>query len=226
MNNKIKKIFKCIGMILLFLSFNSFFLAIFNIKKANISDKEYLIYLSISNILLLGIFSYIYRETLIKDLSFFKKNFLKNFWYSFKYWIIGFIIMYVGNLIITKVLNMSIANNEIMVRNYINASPLLMLFYTSIYSPIMEELTFRKSIKDCTNNKWLYILISGLLFGLMHIISYINGPLSLLYLIPYGSFGIIFAYLYYKTDNIYSTIIIHAMHNTIAIIIYLLGVTL
>ena len=134
--------------------------------------------------------------------------------------------MYISNYIITHILNMNLASNEVSVRNYINVSPLLMILSTCIYSPIVEELAFRKSIRDCTSNKWVFILISGLLFGLLHIISNINNPLGLLYLIPYGAFGITFATLYYKTNNIYSTITIHAMHNTLAIIIYLLGVTL
>ena len=226
MNNKMKNILKSIGIIFLLLTFSSLFFIIFNINKDNISDKEYLIYYSISNLILLGIFIYIYRNTLIKDLSFFKKNFFSNFFTSFKYWLIGFIIMYISNYIITYILNMNIASNEISVRNLINVSPLLMILNTCIYSPLAEELAFRKSIKDCTSNKWIYILTSGLLFGFLHIISNINGPLSLLYLIPYGAFGIAFSTLYYKTNNIYSTITIHAMHNTLAIIIYLLGVSL
>ena len=226
MNSKIKNILKSAGIILLLLTFSSLFFIIFNIDKNTITDKEYLIYYTISNLILLGIFIYIYRKTLIKDLSFFKKNFPSNLFNSFKYWLLGFSIMFISNLIITHILKMSIANNEIAVRNYINISPLLMIFNTCIYSPIAEELVFRKNIKDCTNNKWIYILVSGLLFSLLHIINYINSPLSLLYLIPYGSLGIIFSYLYYKTDNIYSTITIHAIHNILAIIIYLLGVTL
>ncbi len=226
MNNKTKNILKSIGIIFLLLTFSSLFFLIFNINKEIISDREYLIYYSVSNLILLGIFIYIYKNTITKDLSYFKKNFLKNFFISFKYWLIGLIIMYISNYIITHILNMNIASNEISVRNFINISPLLMLFNTCIYSPITEELAFRKSIKDCISNKWIYILTSGLSFGLLHIINNINSPLSLLYLIPYGAFGITFATLYYKTNNIYSTITIHAMHNTLAIIIYLLGVSL
>ena len=226
MNKNTKNILKSLGIILLLLTFSSIFFIVFNIDKNTITDKNYLIYLTISNLVLLGIFIYIYRETLVKDLSFFKKKFPSNFFYSFKYWLLGFSIMYISNLIITHLLKMNIANNEINVRNFINISPILMIFNTCIYSPITEELAFRKSIKDCISNKWTYIITSGILFGLLHIITYINSPLSLLYLIPYGSFGIAFAALYYKTKNIYSTITIHAMHNTLALIIYLLGVTL
>lgn len=226
MNNRIKKILKSIGVILLLLTFSSLFFMLLNINIETLSDKQYLIYYSISNIILLEIYICIYYKTLLNDLNFFRKKLSKNIFTSFKYWLMGFIFMYISNLILTHILKMNIANNEIAIRDFINISPILMIFNTIIFSPITEELAFRKSIKDAINNKWLYILISGLLFGLLHIITYIDSPLSLLYIIPYGSFGITFAILYQKTNNIYSTITMHTMHNTIAIIIYLLGVSI
>ena len=129
--------------------------------------------------------------------------------------------MATSNIIITFVLKQTIAGNEELVRSYIDTSPLLMIFSTVIYAPICEELTFRKSIKDAINNKYIYILTSGLLFGFLHIVSYINTPLDLVYLIPYASLGIVFATLYYKTNNIFSTITIHAMHNALSVLVYL-----
>lgn len=224
--SKGRNILKSIGIILLFLTFSSLFFMIFNIDKDNITDSRYLYYLVISNVILMGIFIYIYRKDLIKDLSYFKKNFEYNFFISFKYWLIGFVIMFISNLIITYILKLNIAGNEMEVRNFINVNPLLMILMASIVSPINEELVFRKSIKEACNNKWIYVITSGFIFGLLHVISYISTPVNLVYLIPYTSLGIVFALLYYKTDNIYSTISMHAMHNTLAIIIYLLGVSL
>ena len=96
-----------------------------------------------------------------------------------------------------------------------------MIFDVSVYAPFVEELTFRKSIRDVINNKWCYVLASGLLFGLLHIIGYIDSVSDLIYLIPYGSLGVCFALLYYKTNNIFSTIIVHSLHNSIAIFLYL-----
>ena len=226
MSSKGKSILKSVLVILLFLTFSSLFFIIFNIDKENITDKEYLNYLVISNILLMGIFIYIYRKDLIKDLSYFKKNFEYNFFNSFKYWLIGFVIMFISNLIITFILKLNIAGNETEVRNFININPILMILIACIISPVTEELTFRKSIKDACNNKWIYIIVSGFVFGLLHVISYINASIDLVYLVPYTALGISFALLYYKTNNIYSTISMHAMHNTLSIIIYLLGAKL
>ena len=226
MKNKILNLLKSLGIISLFLLFSSFFFGILNIEPSKISDNKYIIYLTCANLILLCIFIFIYRKILVNDVKSFFKNFGENMETSFKYWIIGFIIMIISNLIITYVLNKSIAGNEEQVREYIKIMPLLMTFNSVIYAPITEELTFRRSIKDAIKNKWVYILTSGLIFGILHIISYIKSPIDLIYLIPYGSLGIAFSMLYHKTNNIFSTITMHAIHNSIAIIIYLIGVLL
>lgn len=223
MKNKILNILKSISMIFLVLFFSSIFFAILNINLDTITDKEYIFYLTLSNITLIIIYILIYQKTLVKDFKNFTKNLITNLETSLKYWLIGFIIMIVSNLVITFILNKGIAGNEQDVRNYIDAFPLFMLFNTVIYAPLTEELTFRKSIKDAISNKLLYIIISGLVFGMLHIASYITTPIDLVYLIPYGALGISFAMLYYKTDNIFSTISMHAMHNLLAVIVYMLG---
>ena len=195
--------------------------SVFNINLKALSEKEYLLYTVLFELILLIIFIAIYRKTLLKNGKEYFQNFSENFKQSFKYWLVGFAIMAISNIIITFVLKQTIAGNEELVRSYIDTSPLLMIFSTVIYAPICEELTFRKSIKDAINNKYIYILTSGLLFGFLHIVSYINTPLDLVYLIPYASLGIVFATLYYKTNNIFSTITIHAMHNALSVLVYL-----
>lgn len=226
MKNKLLNISKSIGIIILMLTFTSIFFSILNINPTTISEKEYILYMSLSNIILIIIFFLIYKNTLIKDFKSYIKNLSQNIETSIKYWLIGFIIMIVSNLIITFILNKGLAGNEEEVRKLIDSFPLFMIFNAVIYAPLIEELTFRKSIKDCVSNKWIYVLTSGLVFGMLHIISYITSPIDLVYLIPYSALGISFALLYHKTNNIFSTISVHAMHNLLAVIIYLLGASL
>ena len=130
--------------------------------------------------------------------------------------------MVVSNIIIGILTGGQIAENEEAVRTLIDKFPLYMAFQVMIYAPITEELVFRKSIRDIINNKWIYSLTSGFIFGGLHAITSITDITSMLYLIPYCSLGIAFGLLYYKTDNIFSTIIIHAFHNSLALIVYLL----
>ena len=48
----------------------------------------------------------------------------------------------------------------------------------------------------------------------MHIIGSASSLIDVLFIIPYSSLGLAFAYTYYKTDNIFSTISMHLIHNT------------
>ena len=106
------------------------------------------------------------------------------------------------------------------VREMLNLSPLYMTFQILIYAPLTEELIFRKSIRDIFNNKIIYAIISGIIFGGLHAITSITNLTSLLYLIPYCSLGIVFGLLYAKTDNIFSTITAHIFHNFLALLVY------
>lgn len=223
MKNKIRNILKSMGIILLLLSFSTIMFSLFNIDLTSLTIKEYLTYTILFEALLIILFIVIYYKTIKNDIKKYFNNFSKNFELSFKYWLIGFIVMVVSNLIITFVLDKTIAGNEEVIRDYLDIAPLLMIFSTVIYAPICEELSFRKSIKDAISNKYIYILVSGLIFGFLHIINFINGPSDLIYLIPYSALGIAFAALYYKTDNIFSTITVHAMHNLLSVLVYFIG---
>lgn len=224
--NKILMIFKSIGMMLLLILFSTIFFSILNINPNNISDKMYVVYLTTSELILTVIYFAIYRKTLVNDFKEFKKDINGNLEFAFRYWAVGFAIMVVSNLFITVILGKTIAGNEETVRNYIKTAPILMAISTVLFAPINEELTFRKSIRDAISNKWAYVLLSGIIFGGLHVISYVSSPLDLVYLIPYCSLGIAFALLYYRTNNIFSSISMHMMHNLLSIIVYLLGASL
>ena len=224
--NKILMILKSITIILLLLLSSSILFSILGINPNNISDKTYTLYLALSELLLMIILFIIYRKTIIEDFKKFKKDINGNLELAFRYWTIGFSIMLISNLFISLILGKAISGNEEIVRNYIDSSPLLMAISTVIFAPINEELTFRKSLRDALKKKWVYALTSGIIFGGLHVISYINVPSDLIYLLPYSSLGIAFALLYYKTNNIFSSISMHTMHNLLSIIIYLLGASL
>ena len=99
--------------------------------------------------------------------------------------------------------------------------PIYMIFSSCIYAPFAEEMVFRKSLRNCFNNKVLYILLSGLIFGSMHLLS-ASSIVELVFLVPYSALGCAFAYMYSKTDNIFVPMSFHMVHNTIIVINYLL----
>lgn len=223
LRNKLVSIIKSLLLFLLLIRFKVYFVSLLPIDYNSLNNFNRAILNFIPDLIFLFIIIGIYFKTLKKDFKKYFKNFFSNFEESFKYYLVGLGIMILSNIIIVIFINGTVAGNEEAVRDLISKIPLYMLFSVSIYAPFTEELIFRKSIRDIINNKYLYIFTSGILFGLAHVISNVNSPLDLLYLIPYSSLGITFAYTYYKTKNIFSTIVLHSMHNTVAIVLYLIA---
>lgn len=217
-------------LILLFgmLGFSYIPLELFNIPYDSFDMTMKIIYMFFCDIGYIIILFLLYKDKIKKDFKDYFKNFSTNFELSFKYYFVGVLIMMASNLIITIFFSGASANNEEAVRSLIDVAPLYMIFSVSIYAPFVEELIFRHSIKDCfmgyrNNNftKYLYIFISGFIFALMHILGQTTSYLDYFYIIPYMSLGIAFSSLYSKTDNIFSSISMHALHNTVTIILYL-----
>ena len=165
---------------------------------------------------------FLYRKTLFKDIKKFKgkETIRKYIETSVVAYTTGVIIMAVTNLILQLVLNLGVAANEEGINELIKTLPIMMTFNACIFGPIQEELVFRKAFSDVFKNKYLFIFMSGFIFGLLHVIEFTN-PLELLYIIPYGALGSAFAYIYTKTDNIWLPIIIHILHNSIQVFIQL-----
>lgn len=224
MKDKIIKLMKLLILFILFFSISSIFISVFNIDTENITEKESVLYSFICNLIFVLIIVLTYFKSLKKDLKEFIKNFNTMFEESFKYYILGLGIMLFSNLIITFFFS-SLAENEQMVRSYIESSPTLMFIEVSLFAPFSEELLFRKSIREVIKSKWLYIFVSGFIFGGLHVIG-TPGLLGILSLIPYCSLGFAFAYTYAKTNNIFSTISMHMLHNTATIILYFIGASL
>lgn len=163
----------------------------------------------------------LYRKTLLKDITLYIKYFIKNISTGTKYWIIGLCIMMLSNIIISYYFPGGSANEEA-VQNIIKQVPIYMVFSTIIYAPFVEELIFRKSIRDIIDNDYLYIIISGLTFGFVHTLA--GSTLhELIYIIPYGALGSCFAIMHVKTKNIYTSMTFHMIHNAIIVFISIAG---
>lgn len=111
-------------------------------------------------------------------------------------------------------------------------SDILFFFYGSILTIIFEELIFRgfvwKELELNKNNIYAYV-ITTVLFGLWHI-GYVDtiiwrtsifnvteniGNIMLMKTITGGVLGVMFGFLRYKTKNVYSSMLLHALVNTI-----------
>lgn len=206
-----------LGIFLYFLlySIESLPFKLLHIDLKTLSNTTKIIYMSVYETMMIAIMLLIYNKWLCKDLEDIKKNHKKYYSKYFKYYLIAFGIMMISNLIIIVLLNKDISTNETLVRETFQISPFYMYLSGIIFAPIVEEIVFRGCIKKVIPNKYLFVITSGLIFGLIHIAGYINSPSDYLYLIPYSSLGFAFAYIYYKTDNIFTSMGLHFMHNGI-----------
>lgn len=205
--------------------FTYFFLSLFEtvpLELAGLDINELshnvkIVYLIIYEILIMAIILLIFNKKIEKDFKDILKYHKEYYSKYFKVWLIGLAVMLLSNAFIIFVLNNEMAGNETTIRSLFEISPIYIYLSSVIYAPIVEELVFRQGIRNIFGRNIIFILISGIVFGGLHIIGNITAPIDLLYLIPYSSLGVAFAYMLYKTDNIFVSMGFHFLHNGILI---------
>ena len=114
------------------------------------------------------------------------------------------------------------AMNEIILIKY----PFYSVVGMILIGPFIEELAFRLGFKKYIKNRYLYYILTVLLFAGIHTLNGISSPIELIFFIPYGAMACSFAYTLDKTNNIFSTVVMHTLHNTFTIVIILIGMML
>ncbi len=211
----LKNIAKFIGIFFLYFISDLIYLIplmIFKVDLNSLSTTIQMILMISADLFVSIILFIIYRKYLIEKWHDFKKSFNEYFEIGLKYWLMGLFFMFITNSLLATFSPVKEAINENAVQNLIKTSPILAMMLTTIFAPINEEIIFRKTIQDCFKNKWVFIVISGLIFGYLHVTSS-ETLFDFLYIIPYGSLGAFFAYILSKTNNIYTTILMHMIHN-------------
>lgn len=187
----------------------------------NFSYNKKVLLLFISNFLFMIYLLIIYKRELKDDLKDYKKNFKGYINKYFIYYVIGVALMAGSNLILQKITGLELSGNESTLRELIKSIPIYMGFSTVLYAPFVEEIIFRKSIRNVTKNKKVFVLLSGFIFGILHITSFSNVK-EIIMGIPYIIMGIDFAVIYVKSNNIFTTMIFHLFHNLILFLMIIL----
>ncbi len=105
----------------------------------------------------------------------------------------------------------------------LNTLPLWYLFPAAIiYAPIVEEYVFRGCLRNLIPNDKVFIIISGISFGLLHTVGQEATLLNtFIYALPYMAMGIVLATTYVKTNNISTNIILHSANNFLSCLLRL-----
>lgn len=117
-------------------------------------------------------------------------------------------IMYAGNIIgtlLSMLLSGGTAENALL--NYINGSPLYTMLVVVLIAPALEEYIFRKQIIDRLGRygERTAILLSAVTFGLFH--------MNLFQFFYAFGLGLIFAYVYTRTQKLRYPVVMHMLIN-------------
>lgn len=230
MRDNVKNIFKLIISFVLFFNISLVITYIFKLVGINYSDFNYSDYACLNTFIELIMFVVVllfYKKYLKKDLVLFKlnkKDYIKKI---ISYFLIFLVIKYGVALFSSLLLvmlgsDLVTSENQETVVTLAKTLPFMMMISTSLLAPFVEEGIFRLGIKKVINNKYLFILVSGLIFGFMHIFP-TELPLyvALIESLNYVTMGLLLAYIYNETDNIYVVVIIHALNNLLSMLMIL-----
>ena len=159
---------------------------------------------------------FLYRRDLKKELNIYIKGFGKIFKLSLKYYFVGILLTITFSVLLAGVLKGS-SQNETLVRELLYSHTLYMFINIVFIAPVIEELVYRKSVSTWIKNKWVFAIVSGILFGSAHIATNVfSGTFiltDLLYILPYGSYGFAFALMDHDSKTTFSSIVINIIHN-------------
>ena len=163
--------------------------------------------------LMIGVF---YKQ-LIHDFKIFKSYFKEYFVLILRTWGKALVLIMITTIIIQIITNTTQANNQIALQNSFNSNPVFIAILAMFYAPIAEELMFRGVFRKFIKNKKLFVIVSGVVFGLMHVIDDSKTLAEFSYVFVYSILGIYLAGIYAKTNNLCTNIFMHFMQNTLSV---------
>ena len=135
-----------------------------------------------------------------------------------------FILMYaiqiVWSVLIAQHVLSSPANQQAL-NQQINQLPFWNLAYSVLFAPVIEELIFRGIFLNYffrSNRRWVNVfgvLVSGLIFGMMHVGSF--SPTLLMY----SALGWVLGFTYLHFKDIRYNIALHFMNNALSLMAYI-----
>lgn len=186
--------------------------ALLHINTNELPNIIKIIYTLSVELLMMSIIFYIFQKEYKKAFQDLKKNHRKYFDQNLKYYIIGLITMMASNILI-NILGGGISANETAIRNEFTSFPIYTFISAAILAPLLEESVFRLGFRAIFKDDFLFITVSSLVFGGLHLLTNPLNELFPLYLLSYCSCGIAFAYMLKKTNNIFTSSFFHFMHN-------------
>lgn len=143
------------------------------------------------------------------------------------------LILFGVNIVLSLILKIvmpqlnNLDNNSESIVQLFEISTIYTFFKTLLYAPVIEELVFKKSIRDIINNDTVFVLISSLIYTIMNFIYTSSVPEYIWFdIIQYFTFSSILSLAYIKNKNIIPIMIIKFIYNLIPTILLIIKVVL
>ena len=161
------------------------------------------------------------RKGLSKEESFIIRGISKDDWkFLAKYIPISYVAYISGSIFLVNLLGESEPVNQVAIESMFDYVPMWQMFIMIvIVAPIAEELLFRGILLfpgNKRNTTWIRLVISAVLFGLVHT------PTDILSFYTYVGMGFIFSYAAKKRGSVEVAIVYHFLNNLFGFIQILL----
>ena len=160
------------------------------------------------------------KRNLIDSFKNIKKDIKSNYKSILLYTLLFLLLEFIANFIIIKLTGKNINNNVTLMNVFNEKNKVLFISYILLIGPIFESLMMIYPYKEIPNKKLAYIFMT-IIFALFHLMN-ASTLLELLFFIPYLFMGFAFNYSFYKTNNIYLSIIIHSINDLIVFVLLLI----
>ena len=143
--------------------------------------------------------------------------------------IVGYAYVWVGNIVasflstyLSNLLGIQMgeaANQQAIISATSSSLGILMVISAVLIGPVIEELVFRKALFGLIKKDSIALLVSTLVFGLIHVVSEPSITEALINGSSYFIMGFVFGYIYIKSDrNIMIPIVVHIINNAVSIL--------
>ena len=184
-------------------------------------------YLAYTGIFLYGCF--LFKSELIQKWNEIKVS-SRKFWlgalkYLLLLFLMTFFFAFLSGLLRQTLGLDGVGQNETNIQNTFRSQPLLLLLFSCVVGPTVEELFFRQVLLHWLGkylSSWLSIFLVGLVFSLTHMHS-----LSLsewISAVSYLGGGLVFSIIYVKEkENIYYPLLVHILGNSLSFMILVIS---
>lgn len=156
----------------------------------------------------------LFLPELKRDVPVFCENFGTYCRFFFPKFGIFFVIYYAVALALTLITQAPAANQELLSQ----VSLPILAFSALAYAPVVEEVIYRGFLRRWIPNGTVFIIVSALIFGAIHMLHPGQTAMQYLYIIEYVMLGGFLAWLYVKSDNICLAMMGHFFLNLVAFI--------